>query len=362
MGNMLALKAAILILFSIYIFVAGFSYTALVVDDEFASIISFYTRVFLLALMLLLIFLKGSLGKIELYFLIFSAFCLITMNPFLIVVAFMILPGVIFSDFINNKQAINTVIGASILSFFSIFLLSYFGIIDSKVFIDDGEFTLSNLRQTFGFNNPNAASMYLAQILMVAIVYKNKLLSLIILSFFLWVTFATGSRTALYAVVFFIFLINLLKFVFFLPFVKYGVLVFIAIIPLIIFFFIANGIWVYSNVDFNHLLTYRLSVTQFLYNEVGGLSLLPVYSSDFVDSGYANILINGGIFFYFLFFIFSYSYLKIEKDRYFFCLFVTFLLILISETFITGNLIFSILLISRYIHLLSERAEKINAL
>ncbi|WP_425880019.1 hypothetical protein [Acinetobacter sp. TWP2-2-3] len=355
MGNTLALKAAILILFSIYIFVAGFSYTALVVNDEFASIISLYTRVFLLALMLLLIFLKGSLGKIELYFLIFSAFFLITMNPFLIIMAFMILPGIIFADFINNKQAIKITIGASILSFSSIFLLSHFNIIESKVLMDDSEFTLSNLRQTYGFNNPNAASMYIAQILMVSIVYKNKLLSFFIFLFFLWLTFSTGSRTPLYAVVFFIFLIYLSKYNFFLPFIRYGALIFICIIPLIIIFFIANGIWVYSNIDFNHLLTYRLSIAQSLYSEVGGLSLLPSYSSEFVDSGYANILLNGGFLVYLLFFIFSYLYLKIENNRYFFCLFVVFLLILISETFITGNLIFSILLISRSIYLLNKR-------
>lgn len=357
MNNTTALRTTILVFFSIYIYVAGFSYTALVANDDFASSVSTYFRIFLLALIFLLMGIQGEVKKIQLYFLFFSAFCIVTMNPFLIIVAFMILPGVIFSNFINNMLAINTVIGASLLSFFSIFMLSYFDIIDTKILIDDGEFTLSNLRETFGFNNPNAASMYIAQILMIAIVYKKQLLSFLIFLIFLWITSLTGSRTALYAVVFFVLLINLSKYNIFLYFMKYGALIFVGIIPFVIFFFIANGVWVYSGIDFNHLLTYRLSVTQFLYSEVGGLSLLPSYSGDFVDSGYANILLNGGVLVYFLFFIFSYMYLKIEDNRYFFCLFIIFLLILISETFITGNLIFSILLISRYINLLSKRSK-----
>ena len=70
MGNTLALKAAILILFSIYIYVAGFSYTALVANDDFASSVSTYVRIFLLALIFLLMGIQGEVKKIQLYFII----------------------------------------------------------------------------------------------------------------------------------------------------------------------------------------------------------------------------------------------------------------------------------------------------
>jgi hypothetical protein len=355
MGNTLALKAAILILFSIYIYVAGFSYTALVVNNDFASSVSTYVRIFLLALIFLLMGIQGEVKKIQLYFLVFSAFCIITMNPFLIIVAFMILPGVIFSNFINNKKAINTVIGASILSFFSIFLLSYFDIIDTKILIDDGEFTLSNLRETFGFNNPNAASMYIAQILMIAIVYKSKLLSIILFLFFVWITLATGSRTPFYAVVFFLTLLLFSHFHYFNKIIKIGSILFVAIVPFIIKIYISNGIWHLFGFDFNHILTYRLSIIQNLYHTNGGVNFLPHYSIEFVDSGYANLFLNGGVVFYLLFLVFCCTYVKYENNNYYLSFFCAFLIILISESFITGNLIFSILIVARYIYLLNFR-------
>lgn len=343
------------LIFSIYIYIAAYTYTAWVVNDAFISDILTVFRILLLGVLCFFTYFQHRLQKIDVIFLIFIFMFILTLNNFFIVVSFMLLPALIISNYIFSKRAIFFLLISSLLSFLSILALSTLDIIENRMLIDEGEFVLSNTRHALGFNNPNATAMYVAQILLVSVLCRNILFSIGVAILFLWVTLQTGSRTPLYATIFFLTMLIVCKNIYIQNMVKYTALSVLIMIPFLVVKFVANGNWFLYGIDFNKILTYRLSIMQKLYHDVGGINIFPSYHTEFVDSGYANILLNGGALAYGLLLLFSFSYMRLENDRYYLCLFFTFLLILISETFITGNLLFSILVMARYIFLLKHK-------
>ncbi|MCU4362171.1 hypothetical protein [Acinetobacter sp. WU_MDCI_Abxc22] len=340
--------------FCLYLYIAGFSYTSLIVDSPDNSFLITCLRVVLIFIMIIVRLLTGSLTKIDVIVFFISGVLLVSLNPFFIIVAFMLIVGLLLKPFVNEKGAINFANYISLFSFVSILILCWLGILENKFFFDNSDYAKS-VRYSLGFDNPNATSIFAVQSIMLFFVYNNnfgKILSTII---GLIVIYFAASRTAFIVLLLFLMLYTFVYSIFLMKLIKIFTLLFLAIVPLFIVFFISKGIWIIGSYDLNQLMSGRLTLIQEYYNMIGGVSLFPSYVDFSLDSGVSNILLKGGLIFYYLFIYLCYCYYRMETNRLFLFLFSSFLLLLLSENFITGNLLLSVLIMARFLMLLGNR-------
>ncbi|XZW44313.1 hypothetical protein ACT44U_03750 [Acinetobacter baumannii] len=341
------------LVFCFYLYIAAFSYTSIIVENsEYSSLITII-RVGLIFLMVLVKICENNFKRIDVIFLMISGILLATLNPFFSIVSFMLIVGFIVGNFVNDVKAINFANYISMISLITILLLCNLGILENRVFYDTNDYAKS-IRYSLGFDNPNATSMFIVQTIMIFFVYKNNLGK--ILSLFLGgiVAYYAASRTAFLILVCFFLMFLFLKSNKIIKLIKWISISFLLFVPLFLKLFIANNIWVIGGYDLDQLLSGRLSLIQEFYRINGGLSIFPSYDDFPLDSGLANIILKGGMGFYCLFIFVCYLYLKKETNRYFIYLFISFLMLLISENFITGNMLLSVLLVARFIFLLRQ--------
>jgi hypothetical protein len=345
------LNSFLFFVFCIYIYIAGFSYASFVIDDDFMSLISMYVRVFLIFVMLLVYNLNGKSDKFTLVLYFIVAILLLSFNPFFQIVAFMLIVGLIATKFIGERKAVVVANYFSLLSLFTILILFNLGYSRNYIYYDGSDFA-QNVRYSLGFLNPNAISIFIAQIVFIFFITRNFFGIIVSLFFYSFILYFAASRTALVIFIVFLLFFYLFRNNYILNFAKFGAFLFILLFPLFVFLFVSSGIWSLGGLDLNQLLSGRLILIQEYYHMIGGISLFPSYNDFSLDSGFANILLKGGVVFYFVFTYMCYWYMKNEKDFSYSILFLVFLLLNLSENFITGNILFSVLVVARAIFLL----------
>ncbi|MER8281096.1 hypothetical protein, partial [Acinetobacter baumannii] len=78
----------------------------------------------------------GRFSKVDIAVYFFCAVLLATLNPFFSIVAFMVIVGLIFSDFINIKYVVNIANFISIVCFLTILSMSFMGLSHNYTFYD----------------------------------------------------------------------------------------------------------------------------------------------------------------------------------------------------------------------------------
>ncbi|EPQ1204701.1 hypothetical protein MZL57_002779 [Acinetobacter baumannii] len=337
---------------------AGFSYASFVVDNIDNSSLSAVMRVVLIFFMIFIRSLIGRFSKVDIAVYFFCAVLLATLNPFFSIVAFMVIVGLIFSDFINIKYVVNIANFISIVCFLTILSMSFMGLSHNYTFYDVSEYAKS-VRYSLGFANPNATSMYIVQTIIIFFIYRNnfgKFISIILGGVTIYYS---ASRTAFFVLICFLIMFFFISSNTIIKIMKWCALIFLLLVPAFLELFVAKGVWTIGGYDLNQLLSGRLSIIQEFYFSNGGISIFPSYDDSPLDSGLANIILKGGLIFYFIFIFICYFYLRNEKNKFFVFLFFTFLMLLISENFITGNMLLSILIVSRLIFLLKQENVKL---
>lgn len=347
------LNSFLFFVFCIYIYVAGFSYSSFVIDDDFISSISMYIRIFLIFVMLFVYNLNGKLNKVTLILYAVISILLLSFNPFFQIVAFMLIVGLVATKFISKKNTIVIANYFSLLSLFTILILCYLGYSENYIYYDGSEFA-QNVRYSLGFLNPNAISIFIAQIAFIFFITRSFFGIIISLFFYVFILYSAASRTALAIFIVFLLLFYLFKNNYALKVAKLSAFSFVCVFPLLVLLFISSGIWSFGGVDLNQLLSGRLVLIQEYYQMIGGISLFPSYNDFSLDSGFANILLKGGLLFYLIFTYVCYWYMKNEKEFSYSILFLVFLLLNLSENFITGNILFSVIIVARGIYLLNQ--------
>lgn len=351
----------LLVLFFAYLYVAGFSYASFIVDSTDNAYLSTIIRVVLIFSMVFIRSLIGRFSKVDVFIYIFCAVLLATLNPFLSIVAFMVIVGLIFSDFVDSKYIVNIANCISMLCFLTILVLCFLGLSENYTFLDVNDYAKS-IRYSLGFHNPNAASIFVVQSVILFFVYNNNIGKFFSIIISLFTIYYAASRTALFVGVLFVFLTLFVRSLFIVKVMKLLAVFSLMLIPFLLVVFVSNGIWSFSGIDLNQLLSGRLFLVQEFYNMIGGVSLLPSYVDYPLDSGFANILLKGGLIFYLIFFVFCCVYLKLESNVKFIFLFFSFLVLLLSENFITGNLLLSVVIMARFISLLKSDLVKSKAM
>lgn len=341
------------LIFCFYLYIAAFSYTSIIVENpEYSSLIT-VIRIGLIFLMVLVKIFENNFKYFDILFLVICSFLLATLNPFFSIVSFMLIVGFIVGNFVNDIKAINFANYISMISLTTILILCYLGILENRTFYDTNDYAKS-IRYSLGFDNPNATSMFVVQTIMIFFVYKNNLGKILSLILGAIIAYYAASRTAFIILICFFLMFFFVKSNIIIRLMKWTSIAFLIFVPIFLKLFIANGVWLIGGYDLDQLLSGRLSLIQEFYRLVGGLSLFPSYNDFPLDSGLANIILKGGMLFYLFFIYMSYLYLKNETNRYFIYLFISFLMLLISENFITGNMLLSVLLVARLVFLLRQ--------
>jgi len=344
----------------LYVFLGGLTYSQFFSDDELASSILFFLKIFLIFILIFLKLSKLKIYKAELVIFIISIALFLSFDAYLMTLSFMMIVGLLFSEILTLRVSYLKWLNYSLIaSILMVFLLSYLGVSKNLVFYDSNGFALEK-RESLGFINPNPASILIAQAIFFSLYFKDKFLLLISIFLYAYTFSDLGSRTALGGFLLFLILYVFSRFPFlnkYYYFRTVGLLTIFSLIifPIVLIQFIARGNWFFGGVDFNILLTTRLEKIMDLYASYG-VNIYPSFlGSNVVDSGISNLLIGGGWVIYFLYIIYSYLYLKLEKNTFLILFFITFIGMNFVENIITGNMLLSIFLFGRFVYLLNLR-------
>uniref|UniRef100_UPI0022EC6DEC hypothetical protein n=1 Tax=Pseudomonas sp. VB3 TaxID=2994641 RepID=UPI0022EC6DEC len=156
------------------------------------------------------------------------------------------------------------------------------------------------VRDAFGFYNPNPASLLLLSCVLVFLALDRKFMFLFCMLLFWLCQIWLGSRTyiAVSAVVFLLYFIrgqvNLLKLG------AIFLMVVVAIFPLLVFWVTNANDFHLGGVDVNALLSDRLSVMKQSFESVGGVNYFPSLAFVTIDPGFINLLGYMGMFIYYV--------------------------------------------------------------
>ncbi len=178
-----------------------------------------------------------------------------------------------------------------------IFILAFFNIIERKVFVNTLGFAFE-VRDAFGFYNPNPASLLLLSCVLVFLALGKQVLFFICILVFWLSQIWLGSRTYI-AVSGLIFLLCLFC-------ARAGLLKFGAtLLMVVVAMFPALVVWVTNTdgfhvgeVDVNALLSDRLSVMRQSFEGIEGISYFPSLNFVTIDPGFINLLGYVGILLY----------------------------------------------------------------
>ncbi|MDD1976823.1 hypothetical protein [Pseudomonas tussilaginis] len=183
-----------------------------------------------------------------------------------------------------------------------VFALAFFDIIERKVFVNTLGFAFE-VRDGFGFYNPNPASLLLLSCVLVFLALDKKFMFFLCMFVFWLCQIWLGSRTyiAVSVMVFLLYFFcgraNLLKL---------GAMLLMAIVamfPLLVAWVTNTEDFHVGEVDVNALLSDRLSVMRQSFDGVGGVNYFPSLDFITIDPGFINLLGYMGVLFYCVFLV-----------------------------------------------------------
>lgn len=303
---------------------------------------------------------KFRIDGLDLFLISLSLFLIFSSDHYLFTVAFFIITSLaLFHALKHVNYNYDIIFIPLFLGIVAIFILYFSGFLDGRILIDEGDYAIGN-KESFGFSHPNKASLLLAQLVALSFLFKRRVILTLSLIIYIATFYDLGGRTALGGLIFLI----LFYFIgwllsnrgLFLTFViRWGVVSFLIIYPIIIDVFISQGKFELFGINFDSVMNTRLSLLRNMYLENNGFHFfISKLGSQFTDSGIANFLVGGGVLLYTLFVFFIYKYLKLENDIRFVLLFIFSIVICFVENFINANVISSIIIFSRIIFILKR--------
>jgi hypothetical protein len=181
-----------------------------------------------------------------------------------------------------------------------IFALAFFGIIERKVFINTLGFAFE-VRDGFGFYNPNPASLLLLSCVLIFLVLDKRFMFFIGMFTFGACQVWLGSRTyiAVSVIVFFLYFVR--GRVIFLKMGAMFLLAVVAMFPLLVAWVTNTASFDVMGVDVNALLSDRLSVMGRSFEGIGGVNYFPTLDFVTIDPGFINLLGYVGVLLYCVF-------------------------------------------------------------
>ncbi|MFJ1338377.1 hypothetical protein ACIKP7_09600 [Pseudomonas caricapapayae] len=181
-----------------------------------------------------------------------------------------------------------------------VFALAFFNVIERKVFVNTLGFAFE-VRDGFGFYNPNPASLLLLSCVLVFLALDKRFMFFLGMLVFASCQIWLGSRTYI-AVSVMVFLLYFIRRQ--LIFLKVGaifLLVVVALFPLLVAWVTNTASFYVGEVDVNALLSDRLSVMRQSFDGVGGVNYFPTLDFVTIDPGFINLLGYLGVLFYCVF-------------------------------------------------------------
>lgn len=181
-----------------------------------------------------------------------------------------------------------------------IFVLAFLGVIERKIFTNTLGFAFE-VRDAFGFYNPNPASLLLLSCVLVFLVLDKKAMFFICMFFFWMCQVWLGSRTYI-AVSLVVFLLYFFRGQ--VKLLKLGamiLMVVVAMFPLLVAWVASTGEFNVGEIDVNALLSDRLSVMRQSFDGVGGVNYFPSLDFITIDPGFINLLGYMGVLIYWFF-------------------------------------------------------------
>ncbi|QDX98140.1 hypothetical protein EGD00_15130 [Pectobacterium carotovorum subsp. carotovorum] len=343
-----------LIVLNFYFFLCVLTYTSLSFENDVVKAILFISKTLTIVLYVII---ASKIIKRKLFLLsMVSIFLLVFFDQYLIGLIFLI-NVVIFAykDLLdcNNLKWFNRTFTFSILF---VFFLYYLGLLKNVSFYNEAGFSLET-RYSFGFFNPNPASFLIFSALIVSFYIKDRLF-IVINSLVYFITLPyLGSRTYLYLLVFFLPILFLSRYSFSRNISNIILSMLLISVPFIFYFYIGTGDWIIGDLNFDALLSSRLSLAQAVYIENDGLSLLPDFSSSTLDPAYFNFIFKLGIVSYYLIVVFIIKSMFKFSNGGDYSLCLIFLLGCFAENLFTGYVLLPLIAICKFIEFSGQKSE-----
>lgn len=181
-----------------------------------------------------------------------------------------------------------------------IFILAFFNIIERKVFVNTLGFAFE-VRDAFGFYNPNPASLLLLSCVLIFLALDKKLLFFLCMLVFWMCQIWLGSRTYIAVSVIIFLLCFFCRQTVFLKMGAMFLVVVVAMFPILVAWVVNTDDFHVGEVDVNALLSDRLSVMRQSFDGIGGINYLPSLNFVTIDPGFINFLGYMGVLLYFVF-------------------------------------------------------------